>query len=96
MIPYIHAQQKNPFQLWRAQSTHQCSHPPAGDHHHTHVLSSRQAELLATLGRIRGKDRDGDGEERRTGREEGRFLYGNMGEGQNGQQRIDGRRSKLQ
>lgn len=50
----------------------------------THVLSPRQAELLTTLGRIGGKDRDRDGEEQR--REEGRFLYGKMGEGQKGQQ----------
>ena len=60
----------------------------------THVLSPRQAELLTTLGKIGG--RDGDGEEQRKGREEGRFLDGNMGEGHKGQQRNDGRRSKLQ
>lgn len=30
-----------------------------------HVLSPRQAELLAALGRIVGKQRDGDGEEER-------------------------------
>lgn len=43
-----------------------------------------------------GEKRDGDGEEQRKGKEEGRFLYGNMGEGQKGQERNDSRRSKLQ
>lgn len=60
------------------------------------MLSPRQAELLATLGRTGGKDRDRNEEEQRKGREEGRFLYGNMGGGQKGQKRNDGRRTKLQ
>lgn len=34
------------------------------------------------MGRSGGKDRDGDGEEQRKGKKEGRFLSGNMGEGQ--------------
>lgn len=59
------------------------------------MLSPRQAELLAALGRIEAKQRDGDGKEKRTGREKGRFLYGDKEEGQKGQQRIHGRRSKL-
>lgn len=55
-----------------------------------------EAELLAALGRTGGKGRNRDEEEQRKGREEGRFLYRNMGEGQKGQQRNDGRRTKLQ
>lgn len=61
-----------------------------------HVLGIRQAELLWLHWEgLWGKQRDGDGEEKRKGREERRFLYGNKGEGHKGQQKIDGTKSKL-
>lgn len=64
MILHFHAQQPLP-------ALEDAGHPPAVDLIH-HVLSPRQAELLAALGRIVGKQRDGDGEEER---ERGKKIF---------------------
>lgn len=67
-----------------------CSHPPAG----TTLVPSRQScwQPWEEL----GEKTDGDGEEQMKGREERRFLYENMHEGQKGQKINDRRSSKLQ
>lgn len=65
-----------------ASSSGECRAPRVLSSTSWHHLSAKQAELLATLGRTGGKDRDGDGEEQTKGREERKFLYENMHEGQ--------------